>query len=579
MLGINNLIVDFKRRGNQWDAYPLFLVSEMAPIVELCLSEYDSRVGEMLPDVNAEMLVQHISDMKLRNGLHKLIVALYMKHGIEDPSKLDVSSAEERETESVEKQIPQAQLRRRLFGIVREQFGGFVSDDAERDAAFLELEMELGFSIDRTQCWSDLSRFKRLKKRPEELTALHVISSYNLGALQTLLFYSEEFTISSERLTSEQVKRLYWLARANGVFVQVLQQEGKWEVRASGPLELFGREHAYGRRLQRYLLSLMRTGAAVPATMQLNLTCNLRRPTRVIVEEGKWPLVLGASGSLDSLMDEDDTDSQKDAIEEPSAAEVLFGSVDSLLEAQVLLKWGNREGWIVKIAEEPVFLPPSTVYLPDFVFSRKDERILCEVVGFWTDTYLQKKREKLIRLDEQLETPFLVVVDIRLSERLNLPPLNHIRVVEFSRQINCADIEREIFAASLSQISLPELHNSVDKLLKSQSGTNVVDLSSHLSSQTAEFFVKETDSKAINDWILAAPHHAIRSHRLITLRNRIEELMDNSDDASKGFAYSVLEEDGSIADLKDELAVAIMALGYQLKYVTLSDRRVIRPIK
>jgi predicted nuclease of restriction endonuclease-like RecB superfamily len=75
---------------------------------------------------------------------------------------------------------------------------------------------------------------------------------------------------------------------------------------------------------------------------------------------------------------------------------------DSALEESFAKRWGDkpRAGWTM-IREGEVLSVGQKVFVPDFVFRHASgERVLMEIVGFWTPEYLTAKLETLNRFKD-----------------------------------------------------------------------------------------------------------------------------------------------------------------------------------
>lgn len=98
------------------------------------------------------------------------------------------------------------------------------------------------------------------------------------------------------------------------------------------------------------------------------------------------------------------------------------GSYDSRLEADFAAEFADKCGesrgaWTLK-REDQILLLGETVMIPDFTFvHRHDEqrRVLVEIVGFWTETYLRRKVQKI----REANCPHLLLL---VYEGINLTP-------------------------------------------------------------------------------------------------------------------------------------------------------------
>ena len=219
--------------------------------------------------------------------------------------------------------------------------------------------------------WSDaedelvLERFVPL--RPREL-----IQRYNLSLTQTLLFKAVflEFTAAGN------YQRIFRRLKYLGLMYSVEQVGGIYRVFVDGPVSLFRMTERYGTSLAKLL----------PA----------------ILEAREWRLrahILAGERQAPKLVElELDSDRVKELLKVPAAEETIE-RFDSSVEAAFARSFNALKlGWILKREPELLTAGPY-VFIPDFGFEKNGVKAYLEVVGFWTDEYLQKKLGKLRELN------------------------------------------------------------------------------------------------------------------------------------------------------------------------------------
>lgn len=124
-----------------------------------------------------------------------------------------------------------------------------------------------------------------------------------------------------------------------------------------------------------------------------------------------------------------------------SAVEAGFARAFRAAEAGGRL--GIARGWMVEREPRAVIVAGS-VFLPDFSFRRGDVEVLCEIVGFYTEDYLARKRRKLAHLRGQIS--LLLVVD---QERAPLFSECGFPMVTYraGRQVSVTDVAHALDAA------------------------------------------------------------------------------------------------------------------------------------
>jgi uncharacterized protein len=97
------------------------------------------------------------------------------------------------------------------------------------------------------------------------------------------------------------------------------------------------------------------------------------------------------------------------------------GEFDSRLEAdfaaEFAAKFGDKRGKWTLTREDEVILIADTVMIPDFALTHKQtgQRVLIEIVGFWTRDYLRRKVEK-VRAANRRDLLLLVYEGVNLAE-------------------------------------------------------------------------------------------------------------------------------------------------------------------
>ena len=97
------------------------------------------------------------------------------------------------------------------------------------------------------------------------------------------------------------------------------------------------------------------------------------------------------------------------------------GEFDSRMEAdfaaEFAAKFGDKRGKWTLTREDEVILIADTVMIPDFALTHKQtgQRVLIEIVGFWTHDYLRRKVEK-VRAANRRDLLLLVYEGVNLAD-------------------------------------------------------------------------------------------------------------------------------------------------------------------
>lgn len=129
-----------------------------------------------------------------------------------------------------------------------------------------------------------------------------------------------------------------------------------------------------------------------------------------------------------------------DAVSYDSAVEADFAR--AFLAAEVGGRLGVARGWSME-REPRVVIVGDTVFLPDFSFARGDVETLCEVIGYYTEDYLTRKRRKLAALRGRIQ--LLLIVD---QERAPLFEASGFPMVTYraGRQIGVTEVAQALDA-------------------------------------------------------------------------------------------------------------------------------------
>lgn len=232
--------------------------------------------------------------------------------------------------------------------------------------------------------WSD-SEDELVLERFVPLPARELIQRYNLSLTQTLLFKA----VSLEFTASGNYQRIFRRLKYLGLMYTVEQVDGLYQILVDGPVSLFKMTERYGTSLAKLL------------------------PT--ITEADEWRLkahVVGGDRQAPKLVELVlESDKVKELLTVPGAEETRE-RFDSSVEAAFARSFNALKlGWTLK--REPELLTAGRyVFIPDFGFEKNGVKAYLEVVGFWTDEYLQKKVGKLKELEVE---NLLVAVDRNLS--------------------------------------------------------------------------------------------------------------------------------------------------------------------
>ncbi len=308
------------------------------------------------------------------------------RHGISAPAALGVwHVARQWATTVVASPVPPRALREEAFALAAH---------AGPDEAIATLVARLQAGADEVRAWlyADVPAARIL--RPKELPAPEALrDAYNMALAQGLVGCCLRVSVRAD----ENLRAVVRAAKLRGLIVAVAADDPVLE--ASGPLALFRHTTKYARALATFIPSLVSiTGWSLEGDL--------------VMGETPRTLFLDAASPLPRTW-------------------ALPQRADSALE-RALMKALRRAKSEWKVLREPVVLRAgSELFFPDFVLERGDDRVMVEVVGFWTPDYLERKMAQLATVTD---APLVVCVDETLAcDPSRLP---HASVVRFRRRMD-----------------------------------------------------------------------------------------------------------------------------------------------
>jgi hypothetical protein len=200
-----------------------------------------------------------------------------------------------------------------------------------------------------------------------------LLRHYNLSITQTLLFKS----LKMEFTSSENWQNIFRSIKMLGLMYSVQKTGQGYMVSVDGPLSLFKMTDRYGTALARLLPQIFAS-----RSWKIKADVLGRNKNRIYTFE------LG-SDEAEGLM--------KEATSEDS---IPRQSYDSLVEQQFARSFNSCDsGWRLQREPEPL-IAGNHVLIPDFMFTKNDLKVYLEIVGFWTQDYLERKISKLESLTD-----------------------------------------------------------------------------------------------------------------------------------------------------------------------------------
>ncbi len=255
---------------------------------------------------------------------------------------------------------------------------GFVIDKEKRDSIISSTAKDFGVSKEEIEnaIFADLPEEQQLKEI-NPITSEGLLRKYNLSATQTLLFNATEmiFTVGDNY---QQIFRTI-------NYLGLMYETDGMEIRVIGPVSLLKNTKKYGSSLAKLIPYIIKS-------------INWAIEAKIKMERGNEPRIF--TFKLNS----------SDNIPFPvnNEAETKFDSKDEEQFYNDLSLYASD--W--EIRREPTFIKAGNhVIIPDFGFYKNGMKVFLEIVGFWTQEYIQKK----IKNFNQTDTKIIVAVNQNLK--------------------------------------------------------------------------------------------------------------------------------------------------------------------
>jgi predicted nuclease of restriction endonuclease-like RecB superfamily len=355
----SNLLIVNKRKGEIQPRYAKLSPENLKianNIIELCKNHVGEKKKSFMPLV-AELENQGYEYRFIR----ALSLLLDRKSNFICNSKIDPSD-----------------LRKKIFQATEKH--GIPTTPQKRQQIIKSVATDMALSIEaiEEQLYADLDSELILEKF-EPPTALELLQQYNLSLTQTLLFECSELNFKA----SGNWQKIFYVIKKLGLIYEVFQ-ENDFYVKIDGPSSLFKLTKRYGINIAKLLPAIITnqewTINAKILWKYTNEICNFK------IENTKHKTLLQTPNFQTITYD--------------SAAEENFANQFKAIDA----------GWLLKREPEPV-RAGNQVIIPDFSLEKAGLKIYLEIVGFWTEDYLQRKAKKLA----QVNTKMIIIVHETLA--------------------------------------------------------------------------------------------------------------------------------------------------------------------
>ena len=391
--------------------------------LEESIVEYDDRSGRAIPDRLSRVTHGHYLQYAQRLlGIYEKGVGLTRRElhravenalgGVDDCPQRRIAAFQKLLDDASQyrgdKSKSAAKLRQKVFSAAA-KFHPLVGR-AEGIFCHLEQEVKKQIADDLKLSWeeidaelfADVIEFQRLQKFEGYASPEAFLARYNVAQTQTALYRAEQLTVWS-RTDHKMILRYAKLARLMHSIRR--DSDGTYCFRFDGPASALRRSTRYGVAMARFLPGL--------------LSCRDWKGSAKLLSR------FGRRYRLE-LSSEDGLNSGAAPIEE----------FDSELEADFVKAWEQADcaGWRLE-RESEILHEGQTVFTPDFTLVGNDgQRVLLEIIGFWTPEYLKAKAALLERFKQHR-------ILLAVPEQTNLEiPAGFEPSIIFKRRLKPADV-------------------------------------------------------------------------------------------------------------------------------------------
>lgn len=337
--------------------------SETLDLAERILGQYKAHMGEKKGKIRERLgkLEEEGIDYRLVRALATLVErkCLFEAESPADPRKTRMLVFREASRDGVVTLEDRAKVLQRAA----ETLG--LTPEAVEKAMFSDVEDEL------------------ILKAVDSVKPEVLVRDYNLGLTQTLLFRCLRMEFSA----SGNWKNIFRAMKRLGLMYSIQLENGTgYLVSVDGPLSLHKMTDRYGTSLAKLLPEILLAGF-----WRIKAEILDRSKKRIRVFEAE-------SGGLEGLLGDGVVDAKV-------GREEMY---DSRLEASFARRFNSlRSGWRLRREPEPLAAGREAL-IPDFSFEKHGLRVFLEIVGFWTQEYLERKIRKLNSLSD---VDLLIAVD------------------------------------------------------------------------------------------------------------------------------------------------------------------------
>lgn len=417
-----------------------------------------------------------------------------------------------------------------------------VRNRGDREKVLVRVAGKLGLAVNDLEkaLWADSEEMQILREF-REIGAEELIRLYNTSLAQTLLFKAVSMTVrikQGHKYLIRRVKRL-------GLMYMAERLAGCLHITIYGPASLLKMTEKYGTSMAKLLPAVI----ASPSWM-------VRAD---IVFRGSWP---GAQSRASPRILEFRIDDSKRlllTIKQPIHPTREF---DSTVEEKFARSFvALRTGWAVTREPEPL-VAGGRVFIPDFLLEKNGAKVYLEIVGFWTQEYLERKLMKLRKLEK---VNLILAVDKNLACS-GFKELKEFSVIYYQKEVPMKDVMRVLNKLEKEEIDR-ELRSLTEEGISIEG--DIVDLEAVASERGVSYEAVRRALEGMEGYVEVGKEMV--SHTKLKKLER--KLLSFNRTAKYEDVAAVIKGEGI-----ENVAAMLEQLGYEIKWASLDadNLRVIR---
>ncbi len=283
---------------------------------------------------------------------------------------------------------------------------GGVTDEVGRKRALERAAIRLGVSIEKIEEAMRADSYDRLvleSFRP--LPPERLIAQYNLSLTQTLLFRALDIEVTARARFKELLRHV---KKFGLMYNATMSSDGECRIRIEGPASVLHAQERYGTSIAKlFPVVIQMEDWAISANIARRDPSGNMRAYEFAISSKDGDLFLDGLGASEFF---------RSAYEPGAISSARF---DSEVERQFYNDFvALGSNWAIK-REPDILVKDNVVMIPDFAFELRGMKYYLEIVGFWTEEYIERKAAKLALLNEGR---IMLAIDEALAGRMRKFP-------------------------------------------------------------------------------------------------------------------------------------------------------------